>query len=61
MLELSGIGDAKLPESFGIQTLFDNPTVGKTLQEHPQYGVPFIPAEGELTLDDVHVKQTTAF
>ncbi|KAI4277417.1 MAG: hypothetical protein LQ337_001798 [Flavoplaca oasis] len=37
MLELSGIGDAKLLESFGIQTFIDNPNVGESLQDHPHH------------------------
>lgn len=38
MLELSGIGDAKLLESFGIETLIDNPNVGENLQDHHSAG-----------------------
>ncbi|KAL8849387.1 MAG: hypothetical protein Q9221_005625 [Calogaya cf. arnoldii] len=54
MLELSGIGDAKLLESFGIETLIDNPNVGENLQDHPQCGVPFVAAAGEFTFDDAY-------
>ncbi|KAI9933722.1 hypothetical protein ASPWEDRAFT_48429 [Aspergillus wentii DTO 134E9] len=34
VLELSGIGDAKLLQSHGIETVIDNPAVGENLQEH---------------------------
>lgn len=61
ILELSGIGDAKLLESFGIETLIDNPNVGENLQDHPQCAVPFVPADGELTFDDVYNENRTAF
>ncbi|KAL9033420.1 MAG: hypothetical protein Q9180_005953 [Flavoplaca navasiana] len=61
MLELSDIGDAKLLESSGIETLIDNPHVGENLQDHPQCKVPSIPAEGELTFDDVYNGNWTAF
>ena len=53
MLELSGIGDAKLLESFGIETLIDNPNVGENLQDHPQCGVTFVVNDGALTFDDL--------
>ncbi|KAL8992604.1 MAG: hypothetical protein Q9169_006969 [Polycauliona sp. 2 TL-2023] len=61
MLELSGIGDANLLESFGINVLIDNPNVGENLQDHPQCGVPFTPADGELTFDDVYNETRTAY
>ncbi|KAI6083927.1 hypothetical protein F4821DRAFT_243694 [Hypoxylon rubiginosum] len=35
LLELSGIGDAKLLQSFGIEVVVDNPHVGENLQTHP--------------------------
>lgn len=61
ILELSRIGDAKLLESFDIETLSDNPNVGENLQDHPQCGVPFVPADGELTFDDIYDVERTAF
>ncbi|KAL1969157.1 hypothetical protein VTN77DRAFT_411 [Rasamsonia byssochlamydoides] len=39
LLELSGIGDSKLLQSHGIETVIDNPNVGENLQEHGM--VPF--------------------
>ncbi|KAK4236521.1 hypothetical protein C8A03DRAFT_45481 [Achaetomium macrosporum] len=35
ILEMSGIGDAKLLESLGIDVVVDNPYVGENLQHHP--------------------------
>ena len=35
ILELSGIGDAKLLQSLGIDVVVDNPHVGENLQHHP--------------------------
>ncbi|KAH6856331.1 hypothetical protein B0I37DRAFT_73684 [Chaetomium sp. MPI-CAGE-AT-0009] len=35
LLELSGIGDAKLLQSLGIDVVVDNPYVGENLQHHP--------------------------
>ncbi|KAL9636175.1 MAG: hypothetical protein Q9204_002358 [Flavoplaca sp. TL-2023a] len=55
------IGAAKLLESFGIETLIFNANVGENLQDDPQDGMPFIPAEGELTFDDVYKGNWTAF
>ncbi|KAI9797107.1 MAG: hypothetical protein M1825_006255, partial [Sarcosagium campestre] len=54
MLELSGIGDAKLLEKHGIETLVDNANVGENFQDHPQCGVPYIPNEGEPSFDDLY-------
>ncbi|PYH35194.1 GMC family oxidoreductase [Aspergillus neoniger CBS 115656] len=34
LLELSGIGDAKLLQAHGIDIIIDNPNVGENLQEH---------------------------
>lgn len=61
MLELSGVGDSKLLQSFGIGTLIDNPNVGENLQDHPQCGVPFVPNDGELTFDDIYDDERRAF
>lgn len=35
ILQLSGIGDDDLLESFGIKTIVDLPGVGKNFQDHP--------------------------
>ncbi|KAK3294558.1 uncharacterized protein B0H64DRAFT_463513 [Chaetomium fimeti] len=35
LLELSGVGDAKLLQSLGIDVVVDNPYVGENLQHHP--------------------------
>ncbi|KAI9896892.1 hypothetical protein N3K66_007914 [Trichothecium roseum] len=35
LLEMSGIGDAKLLEALGIDVVVDNPNVGENLQNHP--------------------------
>ncbi|KAI1395674.1 putative GMC oxidoreductase [Hypoxylon fuscum] len=35
LLELSGVGDAKLLKSLGIDVVIDNPHVGENLQNHP--------------------------
>lgn len=61
ILELSGIGDAQLLNSFGIKTLIDNPNVGENLQDHPQCGVPFVPNQGELTFDELYDEKRNAF
>ena len=61
MLELSGIGDTQLLESFGIETLIDNPNVGENMQDHPQCGVTFIPNDDELTFDDVYDPDQTEY
>ncbi|KAJ5527723.1 CAZyme family AA3 [Penicillium frequentans] len=34
ILELSGVGDAKILQSHGITTVIDNPSVGENLQDH---------------------------
>lgn len=52
MLELSGIGDAELLKSFGVETLIDNPNVGENFQDHPQCGVSFVVNDGGPTFDD---------
>ena len=53
MLELSGIGDAGLLKSFGIETLIDNPNVGENFQDHPQCGVTFVLNDGELSFEEL--------
>ncbi|KAL8946303.1 MAG: hypothetical protein Q9222_007281 [Ikaeria aurantiellina] len=62
MLELSGIGDAKLLNSFGIDVVIDNPNVGENFQDHPQCGLPFATKNtDELTFDDVYNPERNAY
>lgn len=61
MLELSGIGDAELLKSFGIESLIDNPNVGENLQDHPQCGVSFVVDDGGPTFDDRLNKTLNAY
>jgi choline dehydrogenase-like flavoprotein len=53
LLELSGIGSAKLLQSHGIPVLIDNPFVGENLQDHLVTGVSFEAKEGVQTADDL--------
>ncbi|KAI1860417.1 hypothetical protein JX265_009816 [Neoarthrinium moseri] len=41
LLELSGVGDAKLLKSLGIPVVVDNPHVGENLQNHPMCTLSF--------------------
>ena len=61
MLELSGIGDAELLKSFGIETLVDNPNVGENLQDHPQCGVSFVVDDGDPTFDEIFNETRNAY
>ena len=61
MLELSGIGNAELLGSFGLQTLIDNPNVGENFQDHPQCGVPFLINPGQVTFDDIYNETKKAY
>ena len=61
ILELSGIGDAELLKSFGIETLIDNSNVGENFQDHPQCGVPFVVNDGEVTFDDLFNETRNAY
>lgn len=51
LLELSGIGDQYLLKSHGIPVLFDNPNVGKNLQDHLLIPLGFQTAPGEATAE----------
>lgn len=54
ILELSGIGDAKLLESLGIDAVVDNPYVGENLQHHPLSIMSFETADdGEAGFDTI--------
>ena len=49
ILELSGIGNAELLRSHGIEVLVDNPAVGENLQDHPMTSVSYEVSEGVMT------------
>ncbi|KAK9335891.1 hypothetical protein V1521DRAFT_403916 [Lipomyces starkeyi] len=51
LLELSGIGDAQLLQSHGIEVLVDNPNVGENLQDHPLTGMCYEVVDGLPTID----------
>ncbi|KAK0629343.1 GMC oxidoreductase [Bombardia bombarda] len=51
LLELSGVGDAALLESLGIETVVNNPHVGENLQNHVYTGVVFSVPDDVPTLD----------
>ncbi|KAK4035011.1 hypothetical protein C8A01DRAFT_38523 [Parachaetomium inaequale] len=54
ILELSGIGDAKLLQSLGIDVVVDNPFVGENLQHHPMSVLSFETADdGEPGFDTI--------
>ena len=49
ILELSGIGNAELLGSHGIEVLVENPGVGENLQDHPMTSVSYEVNEGVMT------------
>lgn len=51
LLELSGIGDAALLNSHGLEVYIDNQNVGENLQDHLFTGIAFEVNEGVSTLD----------
>ena len=53
LLELSGIGDASLLKSKGINLLYENPNVGKNLQDHVYVPLGFEAAPGEVTFESL--------
>ena len=53
LLELSGIGDASLLKSKGINLLYDNPNVGENLQDHVYVPLGFEAAPGEVTFESL--------
>ncbi|KAJ6589232.1 hypothetical protein B0H19DRAFT_1058267 [Mycena capillaripes] len=53
ILELSGIGDSKLLESMGIQTLVDLPGVGENLHDHPFIHIHYQAKHGVRTFDEL--------
>ena len=53
LLELSGIGDAALLQSLGIEALYGNPGVGENLQDHILLPLSFETAAGEETFESL--------
>lgn len=53
LLELSGIGNASLLRSKGIDVLYDNPNVGENLQDHILLPLAFEAAPGEVTFESL--------
>ena len=53
LLELSGIGNASLLKSKGIDLQFDNPNVGENLQDHILLPLAFEAAQGEVTFESL--------
>lgn len=53
LLELSGIGDAKLLEKLGIPVVVDNPQVGENLQNHVICGLSFQVNDDCQTIDSL--------
>ncbi|KAI0849539.1 putative GMC oxidoreductase [Daldinia vernicosa] len=63
ILELSGIGDAKLLKSLGINVVVDNKHVGENLQNHPTVGMCFevVDQKGFETMDGILRGEAPAF
>ncbi|KAJ7820002.1 alcohol oxidase [Mycena olivaceomarginata] len=53
ILELSGIGDSKLLENVGIQTLVDLPGVGENFHDHPFLSIHYQAQPGVMTYDEL--------
>ena len=51
ILELSGIGSAKILKKNNIKILYENPNVGENLQDHLLVPLTFQAADGQITLD----------
>lgn len=60
ILELSGVGDARLLTKLGIDVVIDNPNVGENLQNHPLCGLSFQALDGEETMDGLARQDPTA-
>jgi choline dehydrogenase-like flavoprotein len=60
LLELSGVGDAKLLTKLGIDVVIDNPNVGENLQNHPMCGLSFQTLDSENTMDALARQDPTA-
>ena len=54
LLELSGIGSAKLLKKLGIEVLVDQPTVGENLQDHVHTSIGFQVDDGLPTFNDLN-------
>ena len=60
ILELSGVGNAELLRSHGIDVIIENPHVGENFQDHPLTGMSFEVRDGVTTLDDLNRGDSTA-
>ncbi|KAJ7605453.1 alcohol oxidase [Mycena polygramma] len=60
LLELSGVGNAKLLSSLGMSSILDLPQVGENLQDHPVCITEFGVREGFTTLDQLRFNATFA-
>jgi len=55
ILELSGIGDAKLLQSHGIDVVVDNPHVGENMQDHALASISYEVVDGIMTIEHVKI------
>ncbi|KAJ7443727.1 alcohol oxidase [Mycena latifolia] len=60
LLEVSGVGNAKLLSSLGIPSILDLPQVGENLQDHPLIAADFNVRPGFGTLDQMRFNSTFA-
>ena len=60
LLELSGIGGAKLLQQLQVPVLIDNPNVGENLQNHIMCGMSFEVTDGLQTLDPLSRQEPAA-
>jgi choline dehydrogenase-like flavoprotein len=62
ILELSGVGGARILSPLGIDVVIDNPNVGENLQNHPMAYLAFetLDEDGEFATNDKLVKQDPA-
>ncbi|KAI0053813.1 GMC oxidoreductase [Auriscalpium vulgare] len=58
LLELSGVGNATLLKSLGIEPLLDSPQIGENLQDHPVTYSDFQTKDGVVTLDQLTFNET---
>jgi choline dehydrogenase-like flavoprotein len=56
LLELSGIGGKDVLKPLGIETIVENPSVGRNLQDHLMTGISFEVKDGVNTLDNLRRK-----
>jgi hypothetical protein len=56
LLEVSGIGDASLPRSKGIRTLYEDPSVGENLKDHVYVPLGVEDAPGEVTFESLCIE-----